>query len=147
MELTYQVILWLVRLAFLAVLYLCLIRAFAAMWRALRTEAELAARPALAYLVVQRSHTHGPRVGERLPLRTMTAMGRDAGNDVVVNDEAASARHAIVELADGAWWIEDQGSTNGTLLNGARIGRRERIRDGDVVDIGRVSLRFESAPS
>ena len=77
----------------------------------------------------------------------MTSMGRDAGNDVVVNDEAASARHAIVELADGAWWIEDQGSTNGTLLNGARIGRRERIRDGDVVDIGRVSLRFESAPA
>lgn len=147
MELTYQVILWLVRLAFLAVLYLFLIRAFASMWRALRTEAELAARPALAYLVVQRSNAQGPRVGERLPLRTMTAMGRDAGNDVVVNDEAASARHAIVELADGAWWIEDQGSTNGTLLNGARIGRRERIRDGDVVDIGRVSLRFESAPA
>jgi pSer/pThr/pTyr-binding forkhead associated (FHA) protein len=143
-ELTYQVILWLVRLAFLAVLYLFLIRAFASMWRALRTEAELAARPALAYLVVQRSNTQGPRVGERLPLRTMTAMGRDAGTDVVVNDEAASARHAIVELSDGAWWIEDQGSTNGTLLNGARIGRRERIRDGDVVDIGRVSLRFES---
>lgn len=147
MELTYQVTLWLVRLAFLAVLYLFLIRAFASMWRALRTEAELAARPALAYLVVQRSHAQGPRVGERLPLRAMSAMGRDAGNDVVVNDEAASARHAIVELADGTWWIEDQGSTNGTLLNGARIGRRERIRDGDVVDIGRVSLRFESAPS
>jgi hypothetical protein len=146
-ELTYQVTLWLVRLAFLAVLYLFLIRAFASMWRALRTEAELAARPALAYLVVQRSHAQGPRVGERLPLRAMSAMGRDAGNDVVVNDEAASARHAIVELADGAWWIEDQGSTNGTLLNGARIGRRERIRDGDVVDIGRVSLRFESAPA
>jgi hypothetical protein len=146
-ELTYQVTLWLVRLAFLAVLYLFLIRAFASMWRALRTEAELAARPALAYLVVQRSHSQGPRVGERLPLRAMSAMGRDAGNDVVVNDEAASARHAIVELADGAWWIEDQGSTNGTLLNGARIGRRERIRDGDVVDIGRVSLRFESAPA
>jgi len=144
-ELTYQVVLWLVRLAFLVILYLFLIRAFAALWRSLRTEAELAARPALAYLVVQRSHAQGPRVGERLPLRTMSSLGRDAGNDVVVNDEAASARHAIVELADGAWWVEDQGSTNGTLLNGARIGRRERIRDGDVVDIGRVSLRFESA--
>jgi len=81
---------------------------------------------------------------ERLPLRTVSTLGRDAGNDVVVNDDAASARHAIVELADGVWWIEDQRSTNGTLLNGARIGRRERIRDGDVVDIGRVSLRFES---
>lgn len=145
MELTYQLMLWMVRIAFLLVLYLFLIRAFASLWRSLRTEADLAARPAQGYLVVQRSHAHGPRVGERLPLRTQSALGRDAGNDVVVNDEAASARHAIVELVDGAWWIEDQGSTNGTVLNGARIGRRERIRDGDVVDIGRVSLRFESA--
>ncbi|OGO73181.1 MAG: hypothetical protein A3G84_05980 [Chloroflexi bacterium RIFCSPLOWO2_12_FULL_71_12] len=144
MELTYQLALWLVRLAFLIVLYLFLVRAFASLWRALRTEAELASRPALAYLVVQRSHAHGPRVAERLPLRTVSTLGRDAGNDVVVNDDAASARHAIVELADGVWWIEDQRSTNGTLLNGARIGRRERIRDGDVVDIGGVSLRFES---
>ncbi len=145
MELTYQLTLWIVRLAFLLVLYLFLIRAFASLWRALRTEAEATARQSLAFLVVQRSHAHGPRVGERLPLRAQSMLGRDAGNDVVVNDEAASARHAIVELADGAWWIEDQGSTNGTLLNGARIGRRERIRDGDVVDIGRISLRFESS--
>lgn len=145
MELTYQLTLWIVRLAFLLVLYLFLIRAFASLWRALRTEAEATARQSLAFLVVQRSHPHGPRVGERLPLRAQSMLGRDAGNDLVVNDEAASARHAIVELADGVWWIEDQGSTNGTLLNGARIGRRERIRDGDVVDIGRISLRFESA--
>lgn len=145
MELTYQLVLWGVRIAFLVVLYIFLLRAFSSLWRSLRTEAELAARPALAYLVVQRSHTNGPRVGERLPLRTVSAMGRDAGNDVVINDEAASARHAIVELVDGSWWVEDQGSTNGTLLNGARIGRRERIRDGDVLSIGRVALRFEAA--
>lgn len=144
MELTYQVVLWAVRLAFLLVLYLFLIRAFAALWRSLRTESELAARPALAYLVVQRTHARGPRQGERLPLRAVSSLGRDAGNDVVIDDEAASARHAILELADGTWWVEDQGSTNGTLLNGTRIGRRERLRDGDVLDIGRIGMRFEA---
>ncbi|MBI2774315.1 MAG: FHA domain-containing protein [Chloroflexi bacterium] len=145
MDVPYQIALWGVRLAFLVVLYVFLIRAFGSLWRALRTEAELAARPALAYLVVQRTHAQGPRAGERLPLRTISSLGRDAGNDVVVNDEAASARHATVTLSDGAWWLEDQGSTNGTLLNGQRIVRRERLRDGDIVEIGRVGLRFEAA--
>lgn len=145
MEIPFQVALWGVRIAFLLVLYLFLMRAFAGLWRALRTESELAARPALAYLIVQRTHATGPRNGERLPLRSQSSIGRDASNDVVVNDEAASARHAVIELEDGAWWIEDHGSTNGTLLNGARLGRRERIRDGDVVDIGRIGLRFEAS--
>lgn len=143
MEIPFQVALWGVRIAFLLVLYVFLIRAFAALWRSLRTEAELAARPALAYLVVQRTYPRGPRVGERLPLRAVSALGRDAGNDVVIEDDAASARHALIELSDGTWWIEDQGSTNGTGVNGTRIGRRERLRDGDVVDIGRVAMRFE----
>lgn len=143
MEIPFQVALWGVRIAFLLVLYLFLIRAFASLWRSLRTESELAARPALAYLVVQRSHAQGPRLGERLPLRAVSSIGRDAGNDVVVNDEAASARHAVIELGDDSWWILDEGSTNGTMLNGARIARRERLRDGDIVDIGRIGLRFE----
>jgi hypothetical protein len=147
MEIPFQVALWGVRIAFLLVLYLFLIRAFAALWRSLRTESELAARPALAYLVVQRTHAQGPRAGERLPLRAVSAIGRDAGNDVVINDEAASARHAIIELSDGSWWIEDEGSTNGTLLNGSRLARRERLRDGDVVDIGRIAMRFEAVVS
>jgi hypothetical protein len=147
MEIPFQVALWGVRIAFLLVLYLFLIRAFAALWRSLRTEGELAARPALAYLVVQRTHAQGPRVGERLPLRAVSALGRDAGNDVVINDEAASARHAVIELSDGSWWIEDEGSTNGTLLNGSRVARRERLRDGDVLDIGRIAMRFEALVS
>jgi hypothetical protein len=143
-EIPFQIALWGVRIAFLLVLYLFLIRAFATLIRSLRTETELAARPALAYLVVQRTHAQGPRLGERLSLRALSAIGRDAGNDVVINDEAVSARHAVVELNDGTWWVSDQGSTNGTVLNGSRIGRPERLRDGDVIDIGRVGMRFET---
>lgn len=147
MEIPFQLALWGVRIAFLLVLYLFLMRAFGSLWRAMRIESELAARPALAYLIVQRSHPQGPRVGERLPLRAQSSIGRDAANDVVVDDEAASARHAVIELDDGTWWIADQGSTNGTVVNGSRVERRERLRDGDIVDIGRIEMRFESTPT
>ena len=147
MEITFAVVLWAVRLAFLALLYLFLIRAFRSLQRALATErvAAEATTTGLAYLVVQRSHSAGPRVGARLPLRAVTTIGRDAGNDIVLNDEAASAKHAIVAFRDGEWWAEDAGSTNGTLVNATRIWEPERLRSGDLIDIGRIGLRLEQA--
>jgi pSer/pThr/pTyr-binding forkhead associated (FHA) protein len=147
MEITFAVILWAVRIAFLVLLYVFLIRSFRALQGALADErAAVAARQlGLAALVVTRSHGGGPRVGERLPLRAVSSVGRDAGNDIVLNDEAASAKHAIVSFADGEWWLEDAGSTNGTVLNGSRIWDRERFHYGDEVAVGRIALRLERA--
>jgi len=147
MELTFAVILWAVRIAFLVLIYLFLIRSFRALQRALADErtAVAARQVGLAALVVTRSHGGGPRVGERMPLRAVSSVGRDAGTDIVLNDEAASAKHAIVSFADGEWWLEDAGSTNGTLLNGSRIWDRERFHYGDEIAVGRIALRLERA--
>ncbi len=146
MEVTFAVLLWGVRLLFLVLLYLFLFGAFRALQRELATEERSAVgQRGLAYLVVRRTPRGGPRVGERLALRASSGIGRDAGNDVVLSDEAASGRHATVELAAGEWWITDAGSTNGTLLNGAPIRARSRLRYGDEIGIGRVVLRLEQA--
>ena len=145
MEITFAVILWAARILFLALVYLFLIRAFRVIQRSLVEErVAVAARSVgLAVLVVTESHAGGPRLGERLPLRAVNSVGRDAGNDVVLNDEAASAKHAVISFADGEWWLEDAGSTNGTLLNGTRVWEKERVHYGDVVQIGRIALRLE----
>lgn len=141
MEITFSVLLWAVRIAFLLLIYLFLIRTFSVLHRSLSVE-RVEAR-ALGTLIVERSPGRTPRVGERLALRAANMLGRDAGNDIPLPDEAASARHAKLEAEDGAWWIEDLGSTNGTLVNGVRIERRERLRPGDEIGIGRVLLRLE----
>ena len=142
MEITFTVLLWGVRIAFLLLLYVFLFRAFGSLTRAMRTEG--APARALGVLVVERSPARTPRVGERLPLRASNSMGRDAGNDIALPDEAASARHATLEVHDGEWFIEDLGSTNGTLVNGVRIQRRERVRSGDEIAIGRIALRLDA---
>jgi len=143
-EITFAVLLWGVRIAFLLLLYLFLVRAFGVLHRALASErAADGATRALGVLVVERSPGHAPRVGERFALRASTSIGRDAGNDVPLSDEAASARHAVLELRDGTWWIQDLGSTNGTLVNGTRIERTERLSFGDELAIGRIALRLE----
>src|SRR6266852_3489374 len=141
MEFTFGVLLWAVRIAFLLLLYIFLLRAFSALTRALAAESAQA-RP-LGTLVVERSPSKVPRVGERLALRATNAIGRDAGNDIALPDDAASARHATLEMRDEEWWIEDLGSTNGTLVNGTRIDKRERVRFGDEIAVGRVAMRLE----
>jgi tetratricopeptide (TPR) repeat protein len=72
--------------------------------------------------------------------RAPFTLGREA--DVSLpEDDAASRQHAHVSFADGDYWIEDLGSTNGTYVNRHRIRRRVELHRGDIVEIGKH--RFE----
>ncbi|MBC8098611.1 MAG: FHA domain-containing protein [Armatimonadetes bacterium] len=57
-----------------------------------------------------------------------------------------SRRHAVIRRREGALYVEDLNSTNGTRINGAQltVDREYRLRDGDEVEFGRVRtmLRF-----
>lgn len=67
-------------------------------------------------------------------------IGREADISLV-GDTAASRRHAEVSSADGDYWIEDLGSTNGTWVNRHRIRKKVELHRGDIVEIG--EHRFE----
>ena len=63
------------------------------------------------------------------------------GNGLVVAEEGISRRHALIDLVDGRYLIEDLNSTDGILVNGR--GRMTAIlRSGDVISIGPVKLVF-----
>lgn len=68
-------------------------------------------------------------------------VGRDPRCSVVLNDPTVSARHARLEYRDGAWWLTDLGSTNGTFVNGQRV-QRHMLQRGDTIHFGRASGRF-----
>lgn len=69
-------------------------------------------------------------------------LGRSKGCDVVLEDEDASRRHALLRTLGGALWVVDEGSTNGTLLDGETITRK-RVAEGDVLVIGSSRVRVE----
>jgi len=46
-------------------------------------------------------------------------------------DGTVSRQHCLIEVDNGTAWIQDLGSLNGTLVNGEKIGQRERLRNGD----------------
>src|SRR5689334_1600220 len=67
--------------------------------------------------------------------------GRDPTNQIRLNDNEASRRHAELHGAGGEYEIVDLQSSNGTLVNGKRV-ERATLRTGDRVEIGRTKLLF-----
>jgi len=84
----------------------------------------------------------------RLPARgTTMSIGRTADNDIVLDGEdTVSRRHAELSQTDARWELRDLGSSNGTHLNGVRLGPDETVQVGpsDVIGIGAVTLRLRA---
>ena len=86
----------------------------------------------------------GPHSGQVFPILTIEiGIGRDPAQDVPLpGDTAASRRHARVTYADGSYFLRDEGSSNGTFVNGARI-QEQALCAGDTIRVGATQLRFE----
>ena len=69
------------------------------------------------------------------------SIGRKHGNDIQLNDLTVSGRHALITSLEDATYIDDLGSTNGTLLNGARIAKSV-LTHGDIIQVGNYQFTF-----
>ena len=131
------------RLAVVLALYLFVAEAVRAVWRDLRRAAEPAASSVTSATLQIVNPARAPLVrGERIALRGATNIGREPDNDVVVDEDSVSGRHARVLPREGRWWIEDLDSTNGTLVNDDQVRGTRPLKPGDLIQLGRVSLRF-----
>jgi hypothetical protein len=150
-------VLLVLKIAFLALLYLFI-------WRIVRTAARDLRLPQESFILtpsaagVQPARPRPPtgrlvvvksadlEEGEDYELDSaQLTIGRGQQNDIAIaSDEYASARHARFEPRQDGVWVQDLGSTNGTYLNGARLEHPRRLTQGDVVRVGETDLRFES---
>jgi len=69
------------------------------------------------------------------------SIGRSEENDIVIQNPNISRKHAQLSRSENGFVVEDLGSTNGTLLDGAPIDR-ERIEGGDELTFGGINARF-----
>lgn len=72
-------------------------------------------------------------------------MGRNTGSDVRLPHQAVSGQHATIRSQGAGYVVEDDGSTNGTRVNGVRLPpkRPKPLRSGDVIDLGGFALHVE----
>ncbi|MEM7234566.1 MAG: protein kinase, partial [Planctomycetota bacterium] len=76
-------------------------------------------------------------------LSDVSVLGRAADADCLLEFRGVSRRHARIETRDGHYVIEDLGSTNGTLINGAAIATRTPLKSGDKLQLGHIQLEFD----
>lgn len=79
-------------------------------------------------------------VERALPIHRVVTVGRGPENDLVLPGEQVSYQHARLWIEDGAVWIVDTGSTNGTLVGTTRINSRTQVDPGTTVRIGVYQL-------
>lgn len=81
------------------------------------------------------------QVSGSVPLRSEPlTIGRGEDRDIIVADPAASRHHCTVFRRDGSIFLRDEGSANGVLVNGVRVGECA-LEQGDVVRVGNTDLR------
>jgi predicted component of type VI protein secretion system len=82
------------------------------------------------------------QVLKEIPLsKERITIGRKAHNDVQIDNLAVSGEHAvIVSIMDDAF-LEDLGSTNGTMVNGKAV-KKHFLQDNDVVELGKYKLKY-----
>lgn len=86
----------------------------------------------------------GAGAGSELPVDGELILGREHGSaDFVIDDPGVSRRHARVIADNGGVIVEDLGSSNGTYVNGERIGGPVELGAGDEVQIGATVLGVE----
>jgi hypothetical protein len=92
----------------------------------------------------------GAQAGASYPLpRTPVVIGREEGVDISIRDPEMSRRHGRIRWQDGAFVVEDLGSTNGTTLNGVPISGPQQVRPGDTIGMGQTlfELRWQPQPT
>ena len=155
-------VLTLLKYAFLAILYLFLLRVLRAVWVELREPKpgsgppEPAAEVLVPAAPVQATNQGKPgperlvvvspseRKGMEFHLRDEVTVGRAGGCGVLLADDTfVSQLHARVFRRDGDLFVEDLGSTNGTYLNKKKVTAPVPIRKGDKIQFGRTTVEVK----
>lgn len=84
------------------------------------------------------------RTGRRYALTAATTrIGRDPGNEVVLDDVTVSGQHAVIQREAGCYVVHDLGGRNGVYVNGRRISGMNLIRPGWQLQLGDSIFRIE----
>jgi FHA domain-containing protein len=130
-----DVLIFALRLVFVALLYLFLLAVLRMAFRATRPQS---AQTLSLRVLEPGASTLQP--GEILDLTAGTTLGRGSRADLVLADTAVSGEHARVERDGRRWIVIDLDSTNGTRLNDSTIRGRAALSVGDVLSLGTVRL-------
>ena len=87
----------------------------------------------------------GPEAGQRFDLQPGTqTIGRLPESEVRIDGSGVSRQHAELRVGTAGVVLHDLGSANGTLVNEVRVTGPTALKDGDLLCVGKVVLRFHT---
>jgi diguanylate cyclase (GGDEF)-like protein len=85
----------------------------------------------------------GAKLGKRYPLNEpINVIGRSPGVQIIINEASVSRQHARLVLIGDNVVVEDMGSSNGTFVNDVKTDGQGPLKDGDIIRLGTVLLKF-----
>jgi FOG: FHA domain len=80
--------------------------------------------------------------GSIVPIYKETTIGRGKDNTIFIDDPFVSTKHARIIIKNNSCYLEDRGSTNGTLLNGEIVTGIVKLKRDDQIEIGKMIFKI-----
>jgi pSer/pThr/pTyr-binding forkhead associated (FHA) protein len=138
----WYVVLFAARWAIIALVYFVLVVLFVGVYReASQRLGERSGKETISYgrlRVIHPGSDSRLSTGSILNLNTVTNLGADQNNDIVLGDQFVSAHHFRLRWDGAVWWLEDLNSKNGTLVNRqpVKAGQPQALSKGAVIAAG-----------
>jgi len=134
----FNLVLLLLKYIFLGLLYLFLLFIVVVMYKDISTRGEKFKSLHPRLIIIEGT----TEIGKVFPLGNGLTIGRSPDNDIVLANSFVSHIHARILEKNGAYFIEDLNSTNGTFLGGKRILKPAQLKSGNRIRIGKTLLEF-----
>jgi len=97
----------------------------------------------LKLTILQIGENKGLKKGATMSISEETTFGRKNDNTVVLTDPYVSGYHFRIYPHEGRYVVEDNKSTNGTLLNGEKLAMRTYLKKDDMIRVGNLTLKVK----
>lgn len=136
------------RILFVVLLYLFLMQVVISITRDLRKTAASSENiggkgpPVLGHLIVVDSGPSSILPGTRFDLEPKTVIGRGPTNTIQITDSFISSEHTRLWFRNGAWFVQDAGSVNGTFVNNQPAHEATSAKAGDIIRVGYIQFKL-----
>ena len=82
---------------------------------------------------------------QKIPLISKIIIGRNRSNQIAIDNNLVSRKHALIQKIRNVYYIKDLNSTNGTFINKKKVptDKYVKINSGDIITIGKSNFIFK----
>ena len=124
-------------IAFIAIIYIIIFFALKIMYKDIKNgDRKRVLKKSFGLEVIDSGDNNNLKKGGIVPIRGVLTMGRKDDNTVILTDPYISGHHVKIYTKNTDCYIEDLGSTNGTILNEKKLEGKQYLNLGDEIKIG-----------